>query len=212
MDHMNIVMFGATGTLGSRILDELLARGHNVTAVVRDPAKLAGHENVTGTSGDILNPADVADACRSADLVVSAYGPEPDNPQLLLNATISLIQGVKNAGVKRLVTVGGAGSLDVAPGVRLVDTHDFPKEWKAIALAHADALDLLKASSLNWTSASPAAFIHPGERSGKFRLGGNELLVDESGKSEISAEDFAIAIADEVENPKHIRQRFTVAW
>lgn len=212
MVPMNIVIFGATGMLGSRILDELISRGHRITAVVRDPAKLSGRENVTGTAGDILNPADVTDASRGADIVVSAYGPGPENPDLLLSATSSLIKGVEDAGVKRLLMVGGAGSLEVASGVELVDTKDFPVEWKGIARAHRDALELLKASSLDWTSFSPAAFIHPGERTGKFRLGKDELLTDERGKSEISAEDFAIALADEVEKPRNIRQRFTAAW
>jgi putative NADH-flavin reductase len=212
MVHMNIVMFGATGTLGSRILDELIARGHHLTAVVRDPTKLAGHENVTGTSGDILNSADVTEVARGADLVVSAYGPGPDNPGLLPDAIISLVKGVENSGVKRLVMVGGAGTLEVAPGVELLDTKDFPVEWKKIARAHRDALEILKNSSLDWTSLSPAAFIHPGERTGHYRTGKDELLTDRNGKSEISAEDFAIALADEVENPKNLRQRFTVAW
>jgi putative NADH-flavin reductase len=209
---MNILMFGATGTLGSRILDELISRGHNITAVVRDPSKLAGRENVTGTAGDIYDPSDVADAARGADIVVSAYGPGPDNPNLLVNATESLIAGVKEAGVKRLLTVGGAGTLQAEPGILLMDTRDFPVEWKEIARAHFDALELLKGSGLNWTNLTPPEFIHPGERTGKYRVGGDDLLADERGKSEISAEDFAIALADEVEKPRHIRTRFTIAW
>jgi putative NADH-flavin reductase len=108
--------------------------------------------------------------------------------------------------------VGGAGSLEVAPGVQLVDTPNFPAEFKGIAIAHRDALELLKSSKLDWTSASPAAYIHPGERTGRFRLATDQLITDEKGQSEISAEDFAIAVADEVENPRHIRQRFTAAW
>jgi uncharacterized protein len=209
---MNIVMFGATGTLGSRILNELVSRGNNVTAVVRDPAKLCSYENVTGTSGDIFDSASVDEAARGADVVVSAYGPGPENPDLLLKATASLIEGVEASGVKRLVMVGGAGSLEVAPGVHLVDTPNFPAEWKGIALSHRDALGLLRRSKLDWTSVSPAAYIHPGERTGRFRLGLDQLITDEKGNSEISAEDFAIALADEVENPRHIRQRFTASW
>jgi putative NADH-flavin reductase len=209
---MNIVMFGATGTLGSRILNELISRGYYITAVVRDPAKLAGRENVTGTSGDILNPDDVADAAEGADIVVSAYGPGQENPNQLVNATQSLIEGVKEAGAERLLTVGGAGTLQVAPGILLLDTHDFPAEYKEIARAHFDALEMLKGSGLNWTNLTPPEFIHPGERTGKYRVGGDDLLTDERGKSEISAEDFAIAVADEVVNKRHIRTRFTVAW
>jgi putative NADH-flavin reductase len=209
---MNIVMFGATGTVGSRILDELVSRGHSVTAVIRDPAKLARHENVIGTAGDIFDAASVKESAEGADVVVSAYGPGSANPDTLMKATASLLKGVEASGVKRLIVVGGAGSLEVAPGLQLVDTPQFPAEWKGLALAHRDALELIKASPLAWTSVSPAAYIHPGGRTGKFRTGLDQLIVDEKGNSEISAEDFAIALADEVENPQHIRQRFTAAW
>jgi putative NADH-flavin reductase len=209
---MNVVLFGAGGTLGSRILTELVSRGHHVTAVVRDSAKFAHYENVTATAGNIFEPAEVTDAAQGADVVVSAYGPGPENASLLLDATRSLIHGVEASGVKRLIMVGGAGSLEVAPGVKLIDSPGFPADWKAIAVAHAEALEILKGSSLDWTSISPAAYIHPGERTGKYRLGTDNLIVNEQGQSEISAEDFAIAIADEVEKPQHLRQRFTAAW
>jgi putative NADH-flavin reductase len=209
---MNVVLFGASGTLGSRILNELVSRGHQLTAVVRDPSKIEAHENVTVTAGDIFDPDSVAEAARGADVVISAYGPGTENVGVLLNATRSLIAGVEAAGVRRLIMVGGAGSLEVAPGVQLIDTPDFPAEWKAIAQAHREALGVIRTSNLDWTSVSPAAYIHPGERTGRFRLGSDQLIVDEKGASEISAEDFAIAIADEVEGPKHIRQRFTAAW
>ncbi len=209
---MNVVLIGASGTLGTRILNELVSRGHGVTAVVRNPSNVPPHENVIATAGDALEPQNVAEAARGADVVVSAYGPGPENPDLLLKATRSLIAGAEASGVKRLIMVGGAGSLEVAPGVELVDTPDFPAEWKGIAIAHRDALDLLRTSDLEWTSVSPAAYIHPGERTGNFRLGKEQLIVNDRGQSEISAEDFAIAIADEVEKPRHIRQRFTVAW
>ena len=209
---MNIVMFGATGTIGSRILDELVSRGHSVTAVVRDASKLRGHENVIGTAGDVFDPENVAEAVTGADVVVSAYGPGPEKPDLLVQATGSLLKGVEASGVKRLIMVGGAGSLEVSPGVHLVDTPGFPAEWKGIAVAHRDALELLKGASLDWTSLSPAAYIHPGERTGKYRMSLDQLIVDEKGNSEISAEDFAIALADEVEHPAHARMRFAVAW
>jgi putative NADH-flavin reductase len=209
---MNVVLFGAGGTLGSRILNELTSRAHQVTAVVRDPMKIEPHENVMATAGNIFDAAGVEEAARGADAVVSAYGPGPENPAKLLDATRALIRGVEASGVKRLIVVGGAGSLEVAPGLLLMDAPDFPAEWKSIALAHAEALGLIEGSSLDWTSVSPAAYIHPGERTGKFRLGRNRLITDERGKSEISAEDFAIAIADELEKPRHIRERFTAAW
>ena len=144
--------------------------------------------------------------------MVSAYGPGPENPDLLLKATESLIAGVAAGGVRRLVMVGGAGTLETAPGRQLMDAPDFPAAWKGIAMAHGNALQLLRASGLDWTSVSPAAYIHPGERTGKFRTGTDNLITNDQGQSEISAEDFAIAVADEVENPRHIRQRFTAAW
>jgi putative NADH-flavin reductase len=209
---MNIVLFGATGTIGSRILNELLARGHAVTAVVRDPSKLEGRENLTATAGDIFDAASVTEAVRGADVVVSAYGPGPTNAELLVDATRSLLAGVEASGVKRLIGVGGAGSLEVAPGLQLVDTPQFPADWKEIALAHRDAFQLYKVCGLDWTSVSPAAYIHPGERTGKYRTALDTLIVNEQGQSEVSAEDFAIAVADEVEKPQHIRARFTAAW
>jgi putative NADH-flavin reductase len=209
---MNVVLIGASGVLGTRILNELVSRGHSVTAMVRDPSKVPAHENVTATAADVFDSQSVAEAVRGADVVVSAYGPGPDNPGLLLKATRSLIAGVEASGVKRLIMIGGAGSLEVAPGTQLVDTPDFPAEWKAIAIAHRDALELLRGAALDWTSASPAAYIHPGERTGKYRLGKDRLIVNDKGQSEISAEDFAIAIVDELEKSRYIRQRFTAAW
>ena len=209
---MNVVLFGAGGTIGSRILSELVSRGHGVTAVVRDASKIEPHENTIATAGNIFDAASVADAAAGADAVVSAYGPGPENAGQLVEATRSLIRGVAASGVKRLIMVGGAGSLEVAPGLMLKDAPNFPADWKAIADAHTEALGVLRESGLEWTSVSPAAYIHPGARTGKFRVGKDQLLTNESGGSEISAEDFAIAIADEVEHPAHVRERFTVAW
>ena len=123
---MNIVLFGASGTIGSRLLTELISRGHQLTAVVRDPSKIEPHENTVASAGDVFDPESVKEAASGADLVISAYGPGPANPELLVKATRSLIAGVEASGVKRLIMVGGAGSLEVAPGVRLVDTPTFP--------------------------------------------------------------------------------------
>ncbi|HYK35786.1 NAD(P)-dependent oxidoreductase [Alloacidobacterium sp.] len=208
---MNVVLFGATGMIGSRVLKELVLRGHQVTAVVRDPSRVPNEPGVKAVQGDVLNAAAVADVVKDADAVVSAYNPG-QTPAAIVDATKSLIAGLKQAGVKRLIEVGGAGSLFVAPNVRLVDAPNFPTEWKAIALAHGDALEVLRRSDLDWTYFSPAAFIQPGERTGKFRLGTDTLVADEKGTSRISAEDYAIALVDELENPKHIRQRFTVGY
>lgn len=208
---MNVVLFGATGVIGSRVSKELLSRRHMVTAVVRDPSRVPNEPGVKAVKGDVLNTVEVAQVVKSADAVISAYGPG-SNAAAIVDATKSLIAGLKQAGVKRLIEVGGAGSLFVAPNVCLVDTPDFPAEWKAIALGHADALEFLRKSDLDWTYLSPAAFIQPGERTGSFRLGKDTLLTDEKGNSRISAEDYAVALIDELETPRHIRQRFTVGY
>jgi putative NADH-flavin reductase len=157
----------------------------------------------------------VATAVAGHDAVVSAFGPSgTQGVETVGEAARSLIAGLKQAGVRRLVFVGGAGSLEVAPGVRLEDLPQFPAAWKPIAQAHTDALDVFRqqGDDLDWTYLSPAALIEPGERTGTFRLGGDRFLTDAEGQSRISAEDYAIALLDEVEDPKHIRQRFTVAY
>lgn len=208
---MNAVLFGATGMIGSCILKELVSRGHQVIAVVRDPSRVPNEPGIKAVQGDVLNTAAVADVVKGADAVISAYSPG-QRPAAIVDATKSLIAGLKQAGMKRLIEVGGAGSLFVAPNVRLVDAPNFPAEWKEIALAHGDALEVLRNSDLDWTYFSPAAFIQPGERTGKFRLGKDTLVADEKGTSRISAEDYAVALVDELENPRHIRQRFTVGY
>jgi uncharacterized protein len=208
---MNVVLYGASGMIGSRILKELLHRGHTVTAIVRNPEKVAA-VGAYVVIGDVLDPASVAATAKGADAAISAYAPPHDDPATLWTATHSLLAGLASAGVRRLIIVGGAGSLEVAPGVPLVDTPSFPAEWKSIALAHRDALAILKQSNLDWSFMSPAAFIRPGERTGKFRIGGTRLLTDEKGESRISAEDYAIALVDELEHPAHLRQQFTVAY
>lgn len=208
---MNAVLFGATGMIGSCILKELVSRGHQVIAVVRDPSRVPNEPGIKAVQGDVLNTAAVADVVKGADAVISAYSPG-QRPAAIVDATQSLIAGLKQAGMKRLIEVGGAGSLFVAPNVRLVDAPNFPSAWKEIALAHGDALEVLRNSDLDWTYFSPAAFIQPGERTGKFRLGIDTLVEDEKGTSRISAEDYAIALVDELERPKHIRQRFTVGY
>jgi hypothetical protein len=211
---MNVVLIGATGMIGSRILKELLSRGHHVKALMRNPAKLAPQPNLDVVEGNIFRAADVAQAAAGADAVISAYGPgtDRDGAGRLLDAMEGLMTGLARAGVRRVIVVGGAGSLFVAPGLQLVDAPNFPAAWKAIALAHREALELLRKSDLDWTYLSPAAEIAPGERTGKFRLGEDDLLTDASGHSRISAEDFAIALVDELEQGKHIRKRFTVAY
>jgi putative NADH-flavin reductase len=197
---MKIVVVGSTGMIGSRIATELEQRGHEVI----------GASRATGT--DITDPASVAAAVTGADAVVSAVSARGVD-YTLHDVARSLVDGLRRAGVKRLVLVGGAGSLEVAPGLRLMDTPEFPDEYKAEAGHGADALAFFQSiSDLDWTYVSPAAFIHPGERTGRYRLGGDQLVVDENGNSEITAEDYAIAIADLLERSAHPRARVAVAW
>jgi hypothetical protein len=201
-------------------LTELLGRGHEVVAIVRNPDKLAPNDGLTVQQGDLSSVEAIAEAIGGAQAVVSAYGPPADKTEQLLGVTkreIAAVQQVSQQAsspehAPRLIVVGGAGSLEVAPGVTLESAKDFPAAWKPIAQAHEKALELLRASSIDWTYLSPSAFFEPGQRTGKFRLGQDQLLTAADGKSSISMEDYAIALVDELEQPQHRRQRFTVGY
>ena len=208
---MKVVLYGASGMIGSRILQELVRRGHTVTAVVRNPQRIQT-AGVQVLKGDATDAVSVAAAAKGAEAAISAYAPPQGQEDTISAATEALLEGLGKAGVKRFLMVGGAGTLEVAPGLQLVDVPDFPAEYKAIALAHRKVLPILKQSSVDWSYLSPAAIIQPGERTGKFRLGGTKLVADEKGESRISTEDYAIALVDELENPKHVQQHFTVAY
>ena len=207
---MNVGLYGATGNAGARILKELISRGHRVTAVARDISKLPS--TVTAKQDDLSNVDTIASIIQGADVVVSAYGPPQDKTDALLGVTERQIAAVKKAGNIRLVVVGGAGSLEVAPGVTLLASGHLPAQWIPIAASHDRALKMLQASDINWTYLSPAAFFEPGERTGKFRLGTNQLITDSKGDSRISLEDYAIALVDELERPAHERARFTIGY
>ena len=214
-----LVVFGASGMIGSRVLTEALERGHHVVAVVRDPARLTRNDaNLTVERGDVTDPATVARVARDEDAVivcVSRRGPGLDQAAAYREVGESLVEGLRALGADAppLVITGGAGSLEVAPGQRLVDQPGFPEVYKSEALAHAELLVWLRGvQDVGWTYASPAAEIAPGERTGEFRLGGDLLLSDESGRSFISAEDFAIALVDEAESGAHPGARFTAAY
>ena len=216
---MHVVLYGATGAAGSRILSELLSRGHQVTAVTRDPDKLTPNAGLTVVEGDLAKVDAIAETIGGAEVVISAYGPprsrEKELPPVVgrLIAAVHRVSEVAAPGqAPRLLVVGGAGSLLAAPGVPLIDTPNFPPEYAAIARAHGEALELLRASSIDWTYLSPQAVFAPGERTGKFRLGQDELLVAPDGSSSISMEDYAIALVDEMEQPQRRRQRFTVGY
>ena len=213
-DTMKIALFGASGMIGHRIAQEALARGHQVTAIARNPAKLdLRHVRLATAQGDALDPAGVATAVAGHDAVINAIGPSgSDDLQIVVQAARALINGLRRSGVRRLLVVGGAGSLEVRPGVQLVDTPDFPAAWKPVALAHRDALAVYRTADLDWTYLSPAALIAPGERTGKYRTDTDRLITDAKGESRISAEDYAAAMIDEREQPQHIRQRFAVAY
>jgi putative NADH-flavin reductase len=203
---MKIAVIGASGNAGSRITAELARRGHNVTAIARNPEKIARQANVTPTEGDVMDQAGLARLVTGHDAAISSV-------HFLASDPVKLIGAAKESKVGRYLVVGGAGSLEVAPGVRLVTTPGFPVAYKAEAEKGAAFLDLLRAEKeLNWTFLSPSALFVAGERTGKFRLGTDQLLTAADGKSSISFEDFAVALADEIERPAHIRQRFTIGY
>ncbi|HEM7851552.1 NAD(P)-dependent oxidoreductase [Burkholderia multivorans] len=208
---LNIALLGATGMIGSRIAAEAARRGHRVTALSRRPG--AAGDGITAKAADLFDPASVAAALPGHDVVASAYGPKQDDAANVVAAVKALVEGARRAGLKRVVVVGGAGSLEVAPGKQLVDTEGFPAEYKAVALAHRDALDYLKTvDDLDWTFFAPAALIAPGERTGTFRTGTGKLIVDANGDSRISAEDYAVAFVDALEQRRFVREIATVAY
>jgi len=216
---MHIALIGATGFVGAAVLTELLQRGHTVTALVRDPVKAALPAGVKSVVADAYDGASVAAGVRGADAVISAFNPGWTAPGLydkFLNGSAAIEQGVADAGVKRLLVVGGAGSLFVAPGVQMVDTPEFanhvPPNIIPGAKAARDALTALRGNTaLDWTFLSPPALLAQGERTGKYRIGGEDLLMAGPAPAGISVADMAVAIVDEIEKPRHVKARFTVA-
>lgn len=216
---MNIALIGATGFVGSATLDELLQRGHRVTALVRDASKLGAREGLTAVALDAQDAAQVAQAVEGHDAVISAFNPGWNDPQLyqrFMSGARAILAGVQRAGVPRLLVVGGAGSLFVAPGVQLVDTPAFldhvPPNIVPGAQAARDFLTELRGQSRpDWVFLSPPAMLNPGPRSGAYRVGAEDLLMDGAQPAGITVCDLAVAIVDEIESPKHHRERFTVA-
>jgi putative NADH-flavin reductase len=203
---MKIALIGATGNVGSKILNEALSRGHQVTGIARHTDKLAARSGLTAQRADLADEKGLPSVLRGHDVViVSVRYRDNDVPRIF--------PSLRAAGVKRVLFVGGAASLEASPGVRLVDTPGFPAEIKVEALPAAQALDRIRQEKeLEWTFVSPSIMLVPGERTGKFRLGSEQLLKDAKGDSRISQEDLAVAILDELEKPRHIRQRFTVGY
>lgn len=203
---MKVALMGATGHVGSRLLAELLRRGHEVTGIARDTSKVTGQPRLTLHDADASQPHQLLPLLKVHDAVASAL-------KFATTDAAALINTVKQAAVSRLLMVGGAGTLEVVPGKLLLDTPDFLPAWLPEAVGGRQFLDALRAEhTLDWTFLSPSALFVPGERTGKFRLGGDALLADAHGKSWISMEDYAIAFVDELETPRHSRQRFTVGY
>ena len=212
---MNIALIGATGFVGTPVLAELLARGHQVTALARTPSKIAPQPGLTVVAADVLDAAQVAQAVAGHDAIISAYNPgwsEPQIHDLFLQGSQAILDGAKQAGVKRVLVVGGAGSLLVAPGLQLVDTPEFPAAYKQGALAARELLNRLKAeTALDWSFISPPIALAPGERTGQYRLGADELLPGQGDQpAGISVPDLAVAIVDEIEQARHVQRHFTV--
>jgi putative NADH-flavin reductase len=214
---MKIAIIGATGFVGSAVLNEALERGHQITAIARNIGKITlGNDRLTAIAADVEDVAGLAKILAGHQAVVSAYNAGWTNPSLyadFIKGSEGIQQATKLSGVKRLLVVRGAGSLEVAPGVQMVDTPGFPAEWKSGATAARDYLNILKKEmELDWTFISPAANLHPGKRTGKFRLGTDNPVTDGDGKNEISVQDMASAIIDELENNRFIKKRFTLGY
>ena len=203
---MKLALIGATGNVGSRLLKEALDRGHAVTAIARNTQSLAAHARLTARALDFTARDRLLPALAGHDAVIAAVKYHSADP-------VPIVEAVRKSGVKRLLVIGGAGSLRTASGLDVVETPQFPAQWKPEALAARDFLiRLRKERELDWTFLSPSALLGPGVRTGKFRVGGDDLLVDAKGESRISLEDLAVALIDELEKPRHSRQRFTVGY
>ncbi len=211
---MNIAILGARGMIGQQVVLEALVRVHIVKALTRDKGNFPiAHPRLSVEQVDIFDATSIASAVANADVVVNATGIGQDlsiDPQrFFVDSTRAVIEGVKRAGDKRLLVVGGAGSLEVAPGLQLVDAPEFPDLFRGVANAQRETLAMYRASDLNWTFFSPSAVIEPGRRTGKYRLGGDQLLTNEQGESYISVEDFAHVLLDEIEQPQFVCRRLT---
>ena len=209
---MKVVLYGATGRAGSRIMRELLSRGHAVTAATRDPGIRQSEGEYAIVRDDLSDVQKTAEIIRGADAVISAYAPPQEKTDELLAVTEKLIEAVKRSGVPRLLMVGGAASLEVAPGISLLESGRLPAAWLPISISHVRALELLRSSAIDWTYLAPSAYFELGERTQQFRLGTDKLLSNDKGESRISMEDYSIAMVDELETARHQKQRFTVGY
>ena len=211
---MNIALIGASGFIGSAIRKEALSRNHKVTALVSDPSKLQPEANLNIQHTDVLNTELLSQQLRGHDVVISAFSGHADADiyGYYLKGIRSIVEAVRAANVSRLMLVGGAGSLEIRPGVQLLDTPEFPAQWKATAEGARAALQILRdLPDLDWTVLSPPPHVHPGTRTGSYRTGLDAVIQRNGGPADISLEDYAVAMVDEAESARHRRQRFTVA-
>jgi putative NADH-flavin reductase len=237
---MNIGIFGASGTIGQRVVAEALTRGHQVTGFTRNPPRVGSEQRgVVWRIANVLETESIAQAIANVDVIINSYGPGPSsnaagkyepaavevavrNAGTLVAAASALLKALDSRPALRLIVIGGAGSLEVAPGLQGVDSGPglvaaledlgLPEAYKAVVAAHRDALNVYRTSNRNWTYLSPAHWTVPGTRTGRFRLGRDQILIGEDGQSRISCEDYAVALLDEVEVPRHIQQRFTIGY
>lgn len=216
-DALKITVFGGTGNVGKRIVAEALNRGHEVTVVSRDPSSVSkDNPRLNAKQGNVLDPQRVAQIAAGQDVLISAVGADrANNPDydIYRKAGESLVKAMKSLGAKapRLIVVGGAGSLEVAPGVLLASK--LPEAYRAEVMGQKAALDYYRTvSDVKWTYFSPAGSLTPGQRTGKFRLGGDQLVIDAKGESRISIEDYAVAMIDEAEKAQHVGRRFTIGY
>jgi uncharacterized protein len=214
----NIVLIGASGFIGSAILREALERGHHVTGIVRHPEKITlRHKNLVVRKADIFFTESVTAIFEGSDAVISSYNPGWTNPKIAEETTSgykSILESARKSGVNRLMVVGGAGSLFVSPGKRLMDTGAIPESYLPAVRALADVylVDLAAEKVIDWVFFSPAINIHPGTRTGKFRLGKDDVILNHAGEGDISVEDYAVAMIDELEKPAHHFERFTIGY
>ena len=214
----NVTLIGASGFVGTAILNELLARGHRVTAVVRNPGKIGiKSPSLTVVQADVTDTSALVAACKGRDAVISAYNPGWTNPNIYeetLHNYPLILEAVRQSGVRRLLCVGGAGTLFCAPGLRVVDSGVIPDAIMGgvRSLGEFYLNTLMNEKEIDWIFFSPAGTLEPGKRTGKFRLGKDDLIVDENGNSHISVDDYAVAMVDELENPKHHYERFTIGY
>lgn len=214
----SVVLIGASGFVGNAILNELLSRGHKVTAVVRNPEKInVSNSNLEIVKTDVSDTNVMVEICKGKDAIISAYNPGWANPDIyeetLRNYPL-ILEAAKRSGAKRLLCVGGAGTLFCAPGLRVVDSGTIPDAIMGgvKSLGEFYLNTLMNEKAIDWIFFSPAGTLEPGKRTGKFRLGKDDLIIDENGISHISVEDYAVAMVDELENPKHHYERFTIGY